>query len=74
MKEIQILVKTNSKKQEIQKISVASYEIWLKSKPERGKANKELIKLLSKYFEVPQNQIQIIRGLKSKNKTIIIQE
>ncbi|MHA1301679.1 MAG: DUF167 domain-containing protein [Candidatus Helarchaeota archaeon] len=73
MLRIEILVKTNSKQQKILQISDNSYEVWLKSKPERGKANKELLKLLSNYFNVPESRIQIIKGIKSKNKIIRIE-
>ncbi|MHA1385542.1 MAG: DUF167 domain-containing protein [Candidatus Helarchaeota archaeon] len=73
MLRIEILVKTNSKQQKILQISNNSYEVWLKSKPERGKANKELLKLLSNYFNVPESRIQIIKGIKSKNKIIRIE-
>ncbi|MFX0138980.1 MAG: DUF167 domain-containing protein [Candidatus Hodarchaeota archaeon] len=68
----EVQVKPNSKQQKIQEITNELYEIWVKSKPERGKANKELIKLLADHFKVQQNQIQIIQGLKSRNKKIKI--
>ena len=71
-KKIEIYVTPNSKQQKIQKINDHSLEIWLKSKPERGRANKELLKLLADYFKVHQNQIQIIQGMKSKKKVIKI--
>ena len=45
---------------------------FLKSAPEKGAANKELIKLLSKELKVPQNDIEIIAGLTVKKKKIKI--
>ena len=71
---LKIKVKTNSK---IQKISYnQTIDSWisinLKSKPLKNKANKELIKLLSKKLNIPTNQIQIIAGPKNANKTIQI--
>lgn len=69
---IEVQVKPNSKQQKIQEISDELYEIWVKSRPERGKANKELIKLIADHFKVQQNQIKIVQGLKSRNKTIKI--
>ncbi len=69
---IEVKVKPNSKQQKIQEISDKLFEIWVKSRPERGKANKELIKLIADHFKVQQNQIKIIQGLKSRNKTIKI--
>lgn len=43
---------------------------FLKSAPEKGAANKELIKLLSKELKVPQNDIDIIAGLTVRKKKI----
>ena len=48
---IEVHVKPNSKQQKIQEIANGLYEIWIKSRPERGKANKELIKLISTYIK-----------------------
>ncbi|MHA1349608.1 MAG: DUF167 domain-containing protein [Promethearchaeota archaeon] len=71
---LKIRVKTNSK---VQKISYNQdtdswISIHLKSKPVKNKANKELIKLLSKKLNIATNQIQIIAGPKNANKTIQI--
>ncbi|MFT6765743.1 MAG: hypothetical protein ACJAZS_000631 [Alteromonas naphthalenivorans] len=43
---------------------------FLKSAPEKGAANKELIKLLSKQLKIPQNDIEIIAGLIVRKKKI----
>ena len=40
--------------------------------PEKGKANKQLIGLLSDHFRVPKSKISIISGLKSRNKIVEI--
>lgn len=45
---------------------------FLKSAPEKGAANKELIKNLSKLLKVSQQDIEFITGLTDKNKTIKI--
>lgn len=41
--------------------------------PEKGKANKALIALLAKYFNIPKSNITIARGKKERIKTIEIQ-
>lgn len=41
--------------------------------PEKGKANKELIALLSKHFRLPKSAFCIIRGETDRLKTIEIQ-
>lgn len=40
--------------------------------PEDGKANKEVIALLSKILGLPKSSFSIIRGLKSRDKTVLI--
>jgi len=66
---IKVKVKSQSGKQEIKKISEKEYIISLKKPAEDNKANIELIKFLGKYFN---KNINIIKGLKSKNKIVKI--
>jgi len=47
--------------------------IAIKSEPKHGKANKELIRKISDFFGVPENNIRIISGLTSRKKIIEIQ-
>jgi uncharacterized protein (TIGR00251 family) len=49
-------------------------KISIKSKPEFGKANRELLKLLSDYFHVPSYKIKIIQGEKSRKKIVYISD
>ena len=46
--------------------------VGIKSKPQKGEANKELIKKLSKHFNVSQSQVKIKSGEKSRKKLIQI--
>jgi uncharacterized protein (TIGR00251 family) len=46
---------------------------YLKSQPEKGKANQELIKLLAKQLEIPQTNIQIISGATTRIKRLKIE-
>ena len=45
-------------------------KIHLKAAPEKGKANRELINFLANHFKVAKSQIEILKGLTSKNKMI----
>jgi uncharacterized protein len=47
-------------------------KVSIKSKPEHGKANQELIKLLSNYFQVSSEKIKIVQGIKSRKKVVHI--
>lgn len=68
----QVKVKPNSKKQSIQESADGSLTVHLKSPPVDGKANKELIELLAKKFDVPKSNIRIKLGLSSRTKLIEI--
>jgi|AntAceMinimDraft_17_1070374.scaffolds.fasta_scaffold207519_2 uncharacterized protein (TIGR00251 family) len=67
---LKVKVKTNSKKQDIEKIDDVKYIAHIKSLPENGKANSELIKLFSKFFK---GKAKILKGKTSKNKLIKIE-
>lgn len=44
--------------------------IGILSKPQKGKANKELIEKISKYFDVPKSNVRIVSGEKSRKKLV----
>jgi uncharacterized protein (TIGR00251 family) len=68
-----IKVKPNSKKQAIIEEEDGSLTVHLKSPPVDGKANKELVELLAKKFDVPKSNISIQMGLSSRNKLVNIE-
>jgi uncharacterized protein (TIGR00251 family) len=45
---------------------------WLKSAPEAGEANDELVRILAKKFDIARLQIAIVRGKSTRNKTVDI--
>ncbi len=47
-----------------------SIKVKLTSPPVEGKANKELIEILSKEFGIAKKDVEIISGQSSKNKTV----
>ncbi len=67
---IYITVKTNAKENKVNKIDENCFKVLVKSSPEKGKANKEVLKLLGKYFKVNSSSLRISSG-KSKRKKII---
>jgi uncharacterized protein len=67
-----VKVKPNSKQQKIHEQADGSLTVHLKSSPVDGKANEELIKLLSEKFDVPKSYIRIKSGLSSRQKLVEI--
>ena len=77
---LRVKVKPNSKIESIETVNrqenIGNKEIKmvvkLKQKAEKGKANLALIKALSKHLDVPMSSIRIVKGIKSRDKIIVI--
>lgn len=69
--EIRLKVIPNSSKQEVKREGEI-LKVHLNSPPSEGRANKGLIEVLAKHFGVKKSQVQILRGAKSRNKTVQI--
>lgn len=65
---IKVIVKTNSRNNEVKfDNNFDAYRVSVKAKPVEGEANKEVLKLLKKYFK---KEVRIISGFKSNRKVI----
>ena len=71
---LQIKVKTNAVKSELCEMLPESgiIKVNIAAVPEKGKANRELIKLLAGEFKVDKDKIKIISGKSSKLKLVKI--
>lgn len=47
-------------------------EIGVMSKPQKGKANSEIIKKIAKHFEISSSSVRLVSGEKSRDKIIEI--
>lgn len=63
---------SNQIKIETQADGSVLYRVYVTTPPEDGKANEQVIKLLSKHFRVAKSKITIMRGHTHKYKTIQI--
>ena len=72
MQIIEVKVKTNAFKNEVKLINNKKLFVKTTATPEKGKANKQVILLLAKFYKISKNQLEIVSGLKSKNKIIKI--
>jgi len=69
-----VKVKIRAKEEKIEKIGENNYVVFVKERPKKGLANKAVIKILSRYFKVPQKNVVIVSGLSSRRKLIVIYE
>ncbi len=67
---ISIRVEPRSSRSEIVDVYGDGLKVKLKSPPREGRANKELIAVLSKGLDIPRKDIEIISGKTSKNKMV----
>jgi len=71
--QIQVKVKPNSKTEELSREG-DSFIVNVKEPPKEGKANQAVVKLLAEHFGVPQSQVRILSGFRSRNKVIEVAE
>jgi uncharacterized protein (TIGR00251 family) len=70
---IQVKVKPNSKTQEVGQEG-NSFTVKVKEPAREGRANQAVIKLLAEHFSVPESQVRILSGFRSRNKVIAVME
>ncbi len=71
--QINVKVITKAKENKI-KQEKDGLKAYLTAVPEKGKANELLIKVLADYYKINKSSIKIIKGEKSRNKIIEVQE
>lgn len=69
---ISVKVRAGSGKNLVKKIDESHYKIWVTKPPEKGKANKAVVFILAKYFNLSPSKIMIMSGEASSNKVIKI--
>ena len=69
---LKLIVKPNSAKNFIEGAYLDRIKIRIASPPEKGKANRELIKFISEKLEIPKKNIKITSGEKSHLKVLEI--
>lgn len=71
-KDIIVTVLPRSSRNEVVAENCNYIKIKLTAAPVKGEANKELIKFLAKKFGVAKSQVEILKGLTSKDKLVRI--
>ena len=67
-----VRVTPNARRNRVQK-DKSGLKVYLTAPPVEGKANRLLLELLADYFHCRKAQIKIVRGSKSRDKTILIE-
>lgn len=73
---IRVKVKTNQSQTKVEQVAssdqLTTFKVWLRSAPEKGRANAELIVSLSEFFGVKTGNVRIISGASSLVKLVKI--
>jgi len=69
---LNIKVQTRSAKQEIIRMDSHLYRVRVSAAPDKGEANKEVIKLIAAHFGLPPSLVEIVRGHTSRNKVVAL--
>jgi hypothetical protein len=70
---IQVITKAKARSSKVVQITDTVYEISVKAPPLEGKANLAVIEAVAEHFRVHKNQVRIISGFTSVNKTVLIE-
>jgi uncharacterized protein (TIGR00251 family) len=72
---IQVAIKVypRARKQEIEELPSGELKLKVKSPPLKGRANREVIEILSSYFRLSPSRVRIIRGEKSRLKLVSLE-
>ena len=65
---ITVSVKAGRKESKIEKLSDNSFSVWVKEKPQEGKANYAVREEIAEYFNISKSRITLVSGGKSKTK------
>jgi len=69
---LKVKVTPGSSRNSVAQLSEDRLSVKLTSPPVEGKANKQLIKFLSKKLGVPPSSISIMRGMTSREKILLV--
>ena len=71
-KDIIVTVLPRSSRNEVVEENCNYIKVKLKAAPVKSQANKELIKFLAKKFGIAKSQVEILKGLTSRDKLVRI--
>lgn len=69
---IAVVVHPNSKKPRIEEDLMKVLHVYVSAPPLNGKANREVVEVLAKYFKTKKSNVFLIRGERIKHKVFKI--
>ena len=65
---LSVTVRAGARKRSVEEQPDGSLKIWTTVAPEKGKANKDVVDMLSKHLHIPKSSITLIKGETSNKK------
>ncbi len=69
---LRVKVQARARKTGIERLGPEEFRIKITTPPVKGAANREVIKLLADYLDVPPSSLEIVRGKTSTQKLIAV--
>jgi uncharacterized protein (TIGR00251 family) len=67
-----VKVQARARKAAIERLSPEEFRIKVTAPPVRGAANREVIKQLARYLDVPPSSVEIVKGKTSTQKLLAV--
>ena len=67
-----VQIRPGARERKIEKVDDGRYKVWVKARPEKGKANAEMIELLAEHFGVAKSAVKIVIGKTAREKLVEI--
>jgi uncharacterized protein (TIGR00251 family) len=67
---IRIYVTPNAREPSVVRVSEDHFEVRVDERAVGGRANKRLLEILAEHFNIPKSRITILKGTKTRNKTV----
>jgi len=68
-----VTAKTGAKESKVKRIDKQHFVVWVKEQPQKGRANKAIVKAVADYLEIPKSGINILHGKTSKHKVLEVE-
>ena len=69
---VRVKAKTGAKKDKIRCISKTTFEISVKEKPIKNRANQRIIEVLASHLRIPSKSVRLINGHHGPSKMYIV--
>lgn len=70
---ITVRVHPSARKARVEVLGAGNFKVHVLSPPEKGEANREVIRVLADHFGLPVSRIRIVRGERSRVKLVALE-